>query len=283
MTTQKVQGTGFRHAQILALGSNLLPLVASAGATAYEGVTVDGVRALTLNTPEPQIVHHAGEDRVMQVDFLPPTEAATGELTTGMMNLTLDALLSNVNVVDIGDMKVEWEGTDQQGNEIQACIVAYRQALVADNSLADFGARRWEFVLIPVAKVYPRKGPWEQGGDDENTYTVQPQIASAYPWGIALAEDTEGHTQGQIARGISVGRPKLVAWMGDGSVTTFNLPATAKLDSSDTPKIQLYHWVASTETASDVTSSETLAADSVTFTSAPAEDDIVVALYELAD
>jgi hypothetical protein len=70
--------------------------------------------------------------------------------------------------------------------------------------------------------------------------------------------------------------------MGDGSVTTFNLPATAKLDSSDTPKIQLYHWVASTETASDVTSSETLAADSVTFTSAPAEDDIVVALYELA-
>jgi hypothetical protein len=283
MTTEKVQGTGFRHAQILALGSNLLPLVATAGATAYEGVTVNAARALTLNTPEPQIIHHAGEDRVMQVDFLPPTEAATGELTTGMMNLTLDALLSNVNVVDVGDMKVEWEGTDQQGNEIQACVVAYRQALVSDPSLGDFGARRWEFVLIPVAKLYPRKGPWEQSGDDENTYTVQPQVATAYPWGIALAEATEGHTQGQIARGISEGRPKLIAWMGDGTVTDFDLPATAKLDGSGEPKIKLYHWVASTEEATDVTDTETLTADSVTFTTAPAADDIVVAFYELAD
>ena len=275
-------GSGFRHTQVFALDpATGLLLAASAGATAYDGVTIDLARSLTLTAPEPQIIQHPGDDRIGQLYLLPPTEAISATLTTGKMNLTLDALLGNLNVVTLGDMKLMLAGTEQQGSEPQVALLGYRQALDADPASGTFGQRVWQWLLFPSARLFAGMGSMEAGGDDEHTYTVQPSVVKKYTWGIAFADGTEGATEGQIVRGISRGKPKMCAWLIDAVPTlVLDLPENAKADEAGTSfaiKVFLYHAGA----ASDITAACTLAADTVTVVGA-VEDDIVTAFYELA-
>ena len=278
----KSVGAGFRHAQVCALDPDTGLLLASvAGAIAYEGLVIEMARTLTLTAPDPQIIQHPGDDRVGQVDLLPPTEAYSAELHTGKMNLTLDALLSNVNVVTLGDMKLALSGTDQQGLEPQMMLLGYRQALDSDPDSSTYGQRLWEWVMFPSTRLFAKPGSMEAGGDDEHTYTVQPSIVTSYPWAIAFTAGVEGATEGQIIRGISRGRPHICNWLIDAVPTTaLTMPITAKADEAGTSfaiKVFLYH----AGVASDITSAAVLGADEITATGA-VEDDIVTAFYELA-
>jgi hypothetical protein len=279
MVSPKTTGAGFRHTQVLALDQTTgLPLASVAGATAYEGLQAELAKALTINVPDPQIIQHTGDDRVGQTDLLPPTEALSAELRTGKSNLTLDALLSNVNVFSIGDMQAMLLGTDQQGLEPLVCILAYRQAL--DPS----GARCWNWAMMPKARAFPKPASMEEGGVDENTYTIQPTVVTKWPWGLAFESATEGAVETQMARGVSRGRPKMEAWLIDATPTlVLTLGGTARMNEAGTDyAIKVYLYAAATKTASDITATSTLAADQITVVGA-VENDIVVAFYEQAD
>lgn len=275
-TTKIATGAGFRHAQVLPLGSDSIPLVGTTGATGDVGKTASGAKTLTVNIPDPQTLTHTGDDRVQNIDMLPATEGVTAELKTGKTNLELDALLSGVEAFALGDMQAMLHQTDQQGCEIQATLLAYRAAQDADPDSASKGARRWVWILFPSAQIFPKPASMEEGAVDENTYTVVPQVVTAWPWGIAFLASTEGATEAQFIRGISEGPPLIEGWTGDGSVTAFDLSETARA----TGAIKVYHWVAATETVTDVTLSVTLTTSSITFTTAPANNDKVFAFYE---
>ena len=277
-TTKIATGAGFRHVQVLPLDANSLPLVGAAGSTGDIGKTASGAKTLTLNVPDAQTITHTGDDRVINIDMLPATEGVTAELTTGKTNLELDALLTNVEVFTLGEMQAMLHQTDQQGCEIQVCLLAYRAAQDADPSSATKGARRWVWVMMPSAIVFPKPASMEEGNPDENSYMVVPQTVTAWPWAIAFSDTTEGATEAQLARGISEGPPLLEAWEGDGTETEFDLSETAR----STDAVKVYHWVAATKTASDVTSSVTITTSSITFSTAPASGDKIIAFYETA-
>ncbi len=276
MTTQIAAGAGFRHVQVLPLSANLLPLVGATGATGDIGKQASGAKAFTLNVPDAQIISHTGDDRVSGMDMLPATEGATAEIRTGKTNLELDALLSNVEAFALGEMSAMLHQTNQQGCEIQACVLAYRAAQDADPSSASKGARRWIWVMLPSALIFPKPGAMEEGGKDETAYTVVPSVVTAWPWQIAFSDATEGATEGQFARGISEGPPMLESWEGDGIVVAFDLAETARAITA----AKVFHWVALTGVASDVTAAVVITTADITFTVAPAADDIVTAFYE---
>ena len=71
-TSGKQLAVGMRRAVIFALDANGYP--AAIGVTAYEGIEVVGPKAFTLTVPDARRIVHTGNDRVLALDYLPPTE-----------------------------------------------------------------------------------------------------------------------------------------------------------------------------------------------------------------
>jgi hypothetical protein len=278
-TTKKAAGAGFRHCRIYALDSNGLGVVPAGDAdTAYDGLHFDMAKALTPTIPDPTVLAHTGDDKVGQIDLLPPTEAVSFEMRTGHTNLEIDALVSNINVVDLADIRSLGVATDQQGKEPDVLILAYRQSVDTDSGTSK-GARRWNWILLPKAVAFAKAAGFEEGGADENSYNVQPRVVSQYPWLIDFACTSEGFLTTQLLKGIAEFRPHIAYWEGDGTEVAFDFTLTAAAIT----KVKVFHWVLSTETSSDVTGTVTITVNDITFASAPAAGDIVIAFYEIAD
>lgn len=269
-------GVGFRHCQIFALTTS--GLLAAVDENAYEGVQISGVRSLTLPLPESQQINHYGDDRIFAVDQLPPNESISGTLVVGKNNFDVDAVITGQNVVTIGETKFFGRATDKQGSEAQVCMVAWRQTL--DTAVGASRVRRWDVRLMPICQIIPMNPSFDASNPEEMTYTIRPQVVSKYPWGIAFVEGTEGFTEGQILDATTEYKPKLIAFVGDGIVTAFNLPTAAQ--AVGTTKMKVWHTVASTGITTDVTGTVTLAVGSVTFGVAPAAGDTVTVWYETA-
>lgn len=262
-------GVGFRHVQLLALGSDDHP--AATDTSAYEGVTVSGARSLTLNDPEPQQIVHQGDDRPFALDVLPPTEPVSGELLTSKIDDVVEALLSDDASFTIGEAKLFPFGSDNRGDENQVAVLCYRQTLDTDPDSSNFGSRRWEFRLFPKCFVIAREGGLT-ADPEQKAYTIRPQFVKNHLWGTALSTSTEGAEQAQGFRGISEFKPKIVSFIADNSETEFALPTGYPAQSSD--KIAVF--VNGVLQTADITK----ATNSVQFTTAPTTDANVDIFYE---
>ncbi len=269
-----VSGAGFRHARFFALGSDGAVVVATAGATGYEGMLAQGASSLTPNFAEPEVITHYGDDNVFAADTLPPTEVGTIDFKTSKSNLDLDAMLQGVKVNTIGDMQVMGMGTDQQGREPLVGLFAYRQALDTDESSPTFGSRRWKYMVVPKAHAIPKGGAMEKSAGDENGYTIQPTPSKTHLWGAEYTKAADGYTRGKVSFGITEKEPNVVAWKGDGTVTVFNLPT----DKPAASAAKVYFWVDGEYKPTGPTASAT----AITFLTAPAAGVIIFCLYEMA-
>lgn len=260
-------GVGFRHAQVLLLDAN--GIVYSTGTTAYEGVQISGAKALTLNDPEPRQIVHTGDDSVFALDTLPPQEPISGELRMGKQSDTLDALLSNVNNVTVGESVLFPIGTNKRGDENQVALLAYRQAIDTDESSATYGKRVWQLRLFPRCFVIPRESGFEDT-PEERTYTIRPAYINRYPWGVTMSTSTEGAVRAQGFRGNAEYKPKLVAFVANNTATTFTLPVAA----ANATKIK--SWLVSTAGTGAVSTATTATTQSLVYTTAPTTGSLVV-------
>lgn len=260
-------GVGFRHAQVLLLDAN--GIIYTTGTQAYEGLRISGAKALVINDPEPQQIQHMGDDTIFAVDSLPPTESITGELRAGKQSETLDAMLSDVNAVQIGESVLYPIGTDRRGDENQVALLAYRQAVDTDPSSTTYGKRVWQLRLFPRCYVIPRESGFEDTPEDRS-YSIRPQFINQYPWGIQLATATENTLRAQGFRGVAEYKPKIVAFVADGTETSFTLPVSA----ANVSKIKT--WIVTTQGTGAVNTADTIGTTAITFTTAPTTGSLVV-------
>lgn len=275
MTTPNVvrSGAGVRNFQIFALDSNGYP--AATSTAAYEGVNVSGIRSLTITDPAPRVVTHFGDDRVIALDVLPPTEALSGEMVVSKINDTVDAAVQGgPKSFTVGQFKLYPARTDKSGNESQVGVLVYQQAVDSDrDSASNYGKRYWNSNILPKAWLFPR-----QPGFDENptavTYTLQPQIVMKHLWGTDFSTTTEGVDDAQAIRGVSIDKPHLCAFKADGATTSFTLTTPAVSVAS------MKVW----DNGSDAADSVTLTTSAIAFTTggAPTADHIIVSLYEVS-
>jgi len=263
-------GVGFRHAQVLRLDAN--GIIQASGTTPYEGIRISGAKALTINDPEPQQIIHRGDDSIFALDVLPPTEPISGELRAGKQADTLDAALTNVNAVTVGEASFFPIGTDRRGDENQVMLLAYRQAVDTDPASTTYGKRVWQFRMFPSCYVIPRESGFEDT-PEERAYTVRPQFVNKYPWGIGLSTSTEGTVRVQGFRGVAEYKPKVCAYVTDGSKTEFTLPVAA----AGTGKIQAF--AVTTEGTGAAATPDTKTTAAIQFTTAPTTGSLVV-FYE---
>lgn len=260
-------GVGFRHAQVLLLDAN--GIIYTTGTQAYEGLRISGAKALVINDPEPQQIQHMGDDTIFAVDSLPPTEAITGELRAGKQSETLDALLADVNAVQIGESVLYPIGTDRRGDEKQVALLAYRQAVDTDPSSGTYGKRVWQMRLFPRCYVIPRESGFEDTPEDRS-YSIRPQFINQYPWGITLATAVENTLRAQGFRGVAEYKPKIVGFVANGATTEFSLPVAA----ANVSKIKT--WIVTAQGTGAVNTATTVATNLLQFTTAPTTGSLVV-------
>lgn len=263
-------GVGFRHVQVLLLNEDDYPNATSTAA--YEGAQISGVRAMTIDDPEPRDIVHIGDDSVFQRDVLPPDTPISGELRTGKVNDTVDDIITDDIVTEIGDMNFFGFGTNTRGDENQVAIVAYRQTLDTNPGSTDFGKRRWEGRLYPKCYLIPRESGFEDT-PEERAYTLRPLFCTKHLWGVAFSGDVEGFTRAQGLRMISEYKPKVVGFMGDGSETAFLFPTDYPAQNAD----KVFTWVLGTLTTEPAVTATSVG---VTFSDAPTATDYIVCLYE---
>lgn len=263
-------GVGFRHCQVLVLDSSSYP--ASTSSAAYEGDQIEGARSLAITDPEPQQIVHRGDDRVFQLDTLPPTEPISGTLTVSKTNDAVDDLVTDDIVFTVGEMSLLALGTDNRGDENQCALLAYRQTLDVSGGASE-GSRRWEFRLFPKCYVIPIASGFDVDTPEERTFAIRPQFVAYHLWGTALATATEGCLRAQAFRGISEYKPRLVAFDGDGTTTDFLFSPSYQAASTDKQSL----WIDGTlQTAGQYT----MTTAGPTFQTAPTTQNKIVMFYE---
>jgi hypothetical protein len=255
---------GARYAAVYKLNSNGRP--AATGLTAYDGLTFHGPKAFTLNIPEPRKITHVGGDRVLAVDALPPTEAASGEIRVPTDNFDIDAVLTGTKKFTVAEASSLASMTDLQGSEPQVGLLLFQQSLDSATKL-----RRWRYIIIPVARIVPMTVGMSENPEDTR-YMVYMSPTTKHLWGATMTTATEGATEAQFVRGMAEYKPHVAAWLADGTETHF--PFATDKQAATITKVDVY--VNGVLTSAGIT----VSTDKLTFTAAPTLNDEIVAFYE---
>lgn len=264
-TSGKQLPIGLRFAAIFALDANGRP--AASTTSAYEGLEIRGPKTFSLTPPDPRQISHMGNDRVLAVDILPPTEPTRGELRASVNDFAVHALLTGTQVKTVGEASEIAYNTDKQGSEPQVGLLLYQQSL----SVGD-GLRHYRAFVIPLAVCIPKPQGMSENPEDV-TYVINPTLSNDRLWGDTLVLADDGITEASIFEYMCEGKPKLVAFLADGTEDEFLFPTSAPAKS--TAKIAVF------KNGVEITAGITKATTKVTFTSAPTLNDNITVFYEV--
>jgi len=262
--TGKGFAVGLKRAVIFQLDANGYP--AASGSAAYEGLEVVGPKAWSLTNPEARKINHVGNDRVLAIDYLPPTEGASAELRVAANDIVTNAVLGSVSTFAAGEKTMMVWNSDEQGSEPDIGLLLFQQSLDSATK-----ARRYRYHIIPSGRAIPAPGSMDENAAEER-YMVAPNPTTKHLWGTTMVAGTEGATEASIVEGQSVGRPNIVAHKGDAVTVAFLLPTAKQCTSVD----KMVVWVNGVLQSSGITKAVT----GVTFDVAPADGAMIVVFYE---
>lgn len=264
--TERTLNYGLRYACVFELDANGYPN--ASGTTAYEGNQFKGSTAFELNIPDSRKLTGLGEDGITQVVYLPPQEGADARLNVEAADPVLAALLDGTKVATVGEASVIGIATDKQGFEPRVGLLLYQAAKGLDT-----GKTYWHSFILPSAQVV-RKSPGMGADKSVTQYQIAPNRVRKHLWGVQFSNANEGFLETQILEFWSNYPLRIAAFLGDGSTTEFNFPTDYPAVSTDGIKV----WKNGTEVTSGITKEVT----GVTFATAPAGNDVIVVLREVA-
>lgn len=261
--------SGARFGAVFPLDQNT-GLIKNTEATADKatyGYMWDGIKGFNGTFPTPRKITHYGQDRVLQVDWLPPLEGIDANVNVSSTQFDLIAALTGVKVQTIGTSKAIQAYTNKQGFEPSVGLMFYQQAEDIDT-----GIRRWLIYLIASAKVTFQPASMTDANSDL-TFPVVPAISKCTLLGTQLTEADNGTTTSQLGVMATLRRPYLCAWHTDGIETDF-LFATDKqaADATDAHLVYTVDGVVTVPSTTPVTGP--------TFTPALAAGKTIIGLYE---
>jgi len=241
--------------------------------TPYYGLVVYGPKGLTMNITEPRKITHVGQDRPLQIDWLPALEGMDAELTTSATELNIQAAVGGVKTETIGTAKLNPLQTSQMGFEpIMGAWFARQTQNIS-------GLRRWESYIFSSAKVVFMPSAMTDATADLR-YKIAPAISTRKLWGDSWTSATNGATTAQVGQFASTGYPYLVGWKVTSSDVAF--PFDTDKAATDSDAAILGVWVNDVLAA---TSDYSKAKTGVTFAVSPGYDTdgvgkTVTCLYE---
>lgn len=259
---------GLRYATVFQLDSLGYPMAGGTPTIPTEGYEFYGANAWELAIPDVRHISHAGNDRLMAMDFLPPIEGASATLQAAADDEILDAMLTGVNMFPVGYMELLPVMTEQQGSEPDVALFLFQQSLDRATKL-----RHYRFHIIPKARVTPlRAGMTDAPAVSRYSAAFNP--TTKHLWGTSLSLPVEGCTEMAMAEGMSQGRPKIVAWLADGSEDDFLFP-------TDKPALDTDHITAWVNGVYQIGNPNmTTSVTKLHFTIPPTVGKVIVSMYE---
>jgi hypothetical protein len=231
----------------------------------YMGVALVGAKNLNLSIPKQRRLNHIDADRVAAADFLPPTEAASSNLTIAAKNIPLEAILTGNKARVIGEANSLGALTSNQGYEPLLGMYVYQESLDITSRL-----RRWNNILVARAKLIPMDGGFSDK-ESENNYDVLFTPSSTDLFGCTLTITADNETDEQYRTMMTEGLFALAAWIGDSYTDTFTFPV-GYTPAKSAAKVAVY-LNGVLQTAYEVTAGTT----NIVFDTPPdANDDITV-------
>lgn len=272
----KIFSVGMNAARIYALTTAGYP--AATNATVYDGINVGGPIQFGLETPDPDVIAHPGNNAIRQTDVMPSLSPTTGTLTVSREDATTIALLSGtkVHVIETSFNAIGW-GTSQQSLEPTVGMLVYDQAK------DEAGNRVWRTHMLGRCVILPKpKGMSRDRGD--LTYTVQPQVTTKYLTGLAFTANDNGFTTADVITFTSSHRLHVAAWVTTATETAYPFNASYPKYITGAPGIAVYkNGVLMTYGATANNTSYQATTTTITFGAALTNTDVVTAIYEVAD
>jgi len=236
----------------------------------YEGLEVDGARTFDLTPAEGSYLNNVGNGRLRDTIYRAPREASRAELRVGYAQLDVIAALSGVNVYVNAEAKMVGRLTNMQGSEPDVAM------LLTQQGHDENGLTRYLSYLIARGKCIPIDSPFNDN-PLEVRYAVTISNTRKEVWGESYTVLKHGFTESGFVDVVTVGIPKLVAWLANGYEDTFEFPA-AKLPLS-AAKISVWDFALGTEfTGGNIDINVDLT--DFTLTAMPDADTLIVAKYE---
>jgi hypothetical protein len=209
--------SGFRFGAAYAIDQTTGRLKGTSPTIPYTGERFVGAKAWSLTIPKQRRIFHIDADRVGAADFLPPTETASGQISVSADNMTLDEILTGNKKVTIGNAATIAAQTSNQGFEPFVALLLWQQSINFATRL-----RTWRSFLIPRSKAVPMDaGAADKEVDGNYDILMTPSTANIFGANITTAID--GAVDAQYFKTMTVGRPMLAAWTGDGYAMDYTL------------------------------------------------------------
>jgi hypothetical protein len=271
----KIFSVGMNAARYYALTSAGYP--AATNATVYSGVSIGGPIALTLETTDPEVVTHPGNNAIQQYDVLPSQGVTGGTLVVSREDAATIAAFSNTKVHVISDFNMIGWQTSQQGNESNFALLAYDQA--KDTT----GARVWRTHVISRAIITPKpKGMARERGDI--VYNLQPQICSRPFFGADYSASDNGYLTAQFNTITSAHRLVVGSWVTTATESEYVFDTDfPKWVTGDVELAVYKNKVKMTYGATADATHYQATTLKITFGAALTNGDIVTAIYGIAD
>jgi hypothetical protein len=177
----------------------------------YVGELFSGFHAWNVTAPGMKRIDHKDNDSIAVSDFLPPDTSGTAELTVGVDNIPLNALLGATKVIEFGESQASHWMTDKQGFEPDVALFMFQQA--KDKTTR---ARTWRWHLAPSCLCVPQLTGMSEN-PQEIKYEVILNKSTKTIFGVPLTEAVDGCLESALLSGMSNGRPCIVFWKANGS------------------------------------------------------------------
>lgn len=275
---------GMRHLGIYELGDDGLPFVETAGADPYSGVWVNMAQSFVPQWPDGQIIQFEGDDQAQGQIDLGPNEMSTIQITTGVNNLAVDAILANTTVFEFGGNDAMGRETDQDNCLPTVMLLAYSQGIDRTPDSPTFGNTIFRYYLVMQAMVRPKPGGHEGGNASTSEYTAYPRKMEAV-FGFDFTDATHGFEEAGYIDGHFPGPPVIDAFLIDAVPTLIlNLSETPRSEGADPDNFQVFKVAAADGACTDVTADATVDASAKTLTlTAAVEDDQIFVIYAAED
>jgi hypothetical protein len=239
-----------------------------AAETPYEGLEFSGPKTLSLNLGTPRAINNVSQGRVNDTIYLPSLDAKTAEFHLSYIDQEMFATLSAVKTRTIGGGKGFAFGTNKQGLEIAGTFLISQLAFHNED-----GTTQWNNYILPRVRAIVTM-PGFTDAETDVTVSMSLSPTKKHVWGEALSIATDGATSMLGFNHITWDIFNIVAWMADGSETSFLLPEDHPSADSRADTMVVYDYSAGTPLTPN-----SYADDSVGFAVAPSAG-LIVGLYE---
>lgn len=275
MAYEPFVGFGTRKGVVYELNANHLPNATSTDP--YVGLEIYGIRGLTITQTNVRRIAHYDGDRVALTQILPTLDVPSGTITVDGADLSLSSILGNVLPSTVGDFELAPEMTDQQGSEPEIGLLVYQAAK------KNTGTIGWHVTFIPSTQAIPAPGSF---GDNnyETTYQLAPSASPNHLFGPVFTTDDDGTLTAGVVRGFGLYKPRITAWLADGSEDEFLFDTSLQAVNTSYPVFIATPQTGGGVEVTEVTGDITKATDGVTFTGTGGigADVLIIALHGVA-